>query len=273
MSVNWVCAQCNAFNHSRRSECWQCHAARVASRARPDSRREAVYAKLRAWQLLDTNLNSGTSGRVDETEINRVSWQARLRLFGGTLLAFLVVGLLLTMSFDSQSVSTWLILTFAVLVHEMGHFLGMRYFGYKNIRMFFIPLFGAAVSGHNVNVSVVQESIVLLLGPVPGLLIGCVCGILYLLTQAELWREGAFVFVLLNGVNLLPLYPLDGGQFVFGIFSGRSARSDTLLQVALTVLFIGAGLLLSWASVIGLALSLVLRIRRLFKINKIVQVA
>jgi len=31
--------------------------------------------------------------------------------------------------------------------HELGHYVGMRIFGYRNVRMFFIPLFGAAVSG------------------------------------------------------------------------------------------------------------------------------
>jgi hypothetical protein len=34
-----------------------------------------------------------------------------------------------------------------VLIHELGHFLAMKYFGYKDLGMFFIPLLGAYVSG------------------------------------------------------------------------------------------------------------------------------
>ena len=34
-----------------------------------------------------------------------------------------------------------------LLCHEAGHFLAMRRFGYKNVRLFFIPFFGAATAG------------------------------------------------------------------------------------------------------------------------------
>ena len=71
-------------------------------------------------------------------------------------------------------------------------------------------------------------------------------------------------------VNLLPMYPLDGGQFMFTVLSGRSARVDTLLQVSLTLLLVGAGVFLGWGSFIWLGLSLIFRVWRLLKINKIV---
>src|SRR5258706_5980780 len=40
-----------------------------------------------------------------------------------------------------------LVLVGVLLFHELGHYLGMRAFGYGDVRMFFIPFFGAAVSG------------------------------------------------------------------------------------------------------------------------------
>ncbi len=33
-----------------------------------------------------------------------------------------------------------------LLIHELGHAIGMRAFGYRDVSMFFIPLFGAAAS-------------------------------------------------------------------------------------------------------------------------------
>lgn len=41
-----------------------------------------------------------------------------------------------------------LLVTLVVLIHEMGHFLAMRFYGYNDLGVFFIPLLGAYVSGH-----------------------------------------------------------------------------------------------------------------------------
>ena len=43
-------------------------------------------------------------------------------------------------------------LVIVLLIHEAGHFAGMKLFGYRDVRMFFLPFFGAAVSGRSVNV-------------------------------------------------------------------------------------------------------------------------
>ena len=41
-----------------------------------------------------------------------------------------------------------LLVTVVVLIHEMGHFLAMKFYGYNDLGVFFIPLLGAYVSGH-----------------------------------------------------------------------------------------------------------------------------
>ena len=38
------------------------------------------------------------------------------------------------------------IIIVVILIHETGHLIAMKYFGYKDVKMFFIPFFGAAVS-------------------------------------------------------------------------------------------------------------------------------
>ena len=67
-----------------------------------------------------------------------------------------------------------------LLFHELGHFVAMRIFKYRNLKMFFIPLLGAAVTGQNYNVAGWKKAIVSLAGPVPGIVVGallrCVLG-------------------------------------------------------------------------------------------------
>src|SRR5262245_1742921 len=88
-------------------------------------------------------------------------------LLVGTLALFLVVQ-------NSGSGRALFILVSVLLFHEAGHYAGMRLFGYRDVRMFFIPFFGAAVSGKRGDVAAWKEGIVLLLGPVPGIVVGFV---------------------------------------------------------------------------------------------------
>src|SRR6267154_5633785 len=71
-----------------------------------------------------------------------------------------------------------LLITAIVMFHELGHFFAMKYFRYSDLGIFFIPLLGAYVSGSKREVSQKQSAIILLAGPLPGIILGI---ILYLL--------------------------------------------------------------------------------------------
>ena len=101
-----------------------------------------------------------------------------------------------------------------LLFHEAGHFAAMRWFGYRNIRMFFIPGLGAAVSGHAQFMPGYKRVIVALMGPVPGILAGALCWYIGLATDVAWWNLIAALLVLLNGFNLAPILPFDGGRVV-----------------------------------------------------------
>lgn len=99
-----------------------------------------------------------------------------------------------------------------LLLHELGHFLAMKHFGYRDVSMFFIPFFGAAVSGKKADVKPWQEVLMILAGPLPGILIGV--PLLLVSTKEQFWlQEAAVLLILINGINLLPIKPLDGGRF------------------------------------------------------------
>jgi len=138
-------------------------------------------------------------------------------------------------------------LIIVLVVHELGHFLMMKKFKYKNVRMLFIPLMGAFVQGKKRNYSEKQNFWVLIAGPFPGIFIGL--GLLWYAgidPKYGLWiSELAALFLLLNIINLLPLDPLDGGQ-MFKLFASK--RKEIFLMIfALTssLILIGVGAYIS----------------------------
>ncbi|MFN8290564.1 MAG: site-2 protease family protein [Chitinophagaceae bacterium] len=122
------------------------------------------------------------------------------------------------------SYKTLLLITAIVFIHEMGHFLAMKLFRYADLGIFFIPLLGAYVSGTKREVSQKESAIILLAGPMPGIIIGI---FFYFLWKSDPYFGGigglsyqtiSSWFIFLNLFNLLPVYPLDGGQLLNRVF-------------------------------------------------------
>lgn len=117
-----------------------------------------------------------------------------------------------------------LLITAIVVIHELGHFLAMKYYRYSELGIFFIPLLGAYVSGTKREVSQIQSSVILLAGPLPGIILGIIFyfidknhSIGYYPFDISL-SQIALLFIILNLINLLPVYPLDGGQLLNRVF-------------------------------------------------------
>jgi hypothetical protein len=130
-----------------------------------------------------------------------------------------------------------------LLLHETGHFLGMKFFGYRNVTMFFIPFFGAAVTGKKHAVAAWKEIIVLLLGPVPGLLLGAA---LYFALRPVDTKSVPFqaisMLLILNAFN-----PLDGGRIMNLLIFRRHPILEVLFKLfAVGGLVLSAVLFLSW---------------------------
>ncbi|MBC7947094.1 MAG: hypothetical protein H7Y42_04385 [Chitinophagaceae bacterium] len=137
-----------------------------------------------------------------------------------SLLLYFVIGYY----FFNQNWTLVIVLTAVVVFHELGHFMAMKYFNYTELGIFFIPLLGAYASGKKQEISQLQSSIILLAGPVPGIIMGVV---LNLTAQqfgddAHLVESISWVLVYLNLLNLLPIYPLDGGQLLNRLFLDNS---------------------------------------------------
>ncbi|AXQ28881.1 hypothetical protein D0B54_09375 [Solimonas sp. K1W22B-7] len=119
-----------------------------------------------------------------------------------------------------------------LLLHEGGHALAMRAFGYRDMSMFFIPFLGAMVSGRPRELPAWKQAVVLLAGPVPGLLLGL--GLFWWMLASPQppggfdWKMVASMAVFINLFNLLPLTPLDGGQLIELSLFSRWPRSRLL---------------------------------------------
>lgn len=125
-----------------------------------------------------------------------------------------------------------------VAFHEAGHATAMRLFGYRDVHVFFVPLLGAMTVGRQVTASVRDRLAVLLAGPVPGLWLAVMSLVIdQYYGPVKLLREAAITALILNGLNLLPLTPLDGGRMLEAL-----SRPESLWRVVVQGLS-AAGLL------------------------------
>ena len=124
-----------------------------------------------------------------------------------------------------------------LLIHEFGHFFAMKLYNYQNVKLFIVPLLGAFVSGKKQTVSQKQMTIIILAGPVPGIIIGTVLYILNKSNPSETLKMLANVFIFINVFNLLPIYPLDGGRLLENLFI-KNNHGIRLVFTILSILFL-----------------------------------
>ncbi|HEU4575841.1 MAG TPA: site-2 protease family protein [Chitinophagaceae bacterium] len=135
-----------------------------------------------------------------------------------SLALYLVIGYL----FFNRDWLLVLVLTGVVVFHEMGHFLAMKLYRYKELGIFFIPLLGAYASGSKHEVSQKQSAVIILAGPVPGIVLGVLFYFISLHSGSYMLERVAWILIFLNLLNLLPVYPLDGGQLLNRLFLNES---------------------------------------------------
>ena len=156
-----------------------------------------------------------------------------------------------------------------LFIHEMGHFIAMKVFGYNGVNMFFIPLIGAMVTGEKERVSQSQRAIIVLAGPIPGVLIGC--GIIaYAQTIGHTGAAIAgFMFLLINVLNLLPLDPLDGGKLIETLFFSSNEKIKQVFLIASILIMVVAGVFFQMYLLAFLGLYMSLRIKMIKSLSEL----
>ncbi|HOZ85343.1 MAG TPA: hypothetical protein PK191_07625 [Niabella sp.] len=125
-----------------------------------------------------------------------------------------------------------------MLLHEAGHLVAMKLFRYTDVTIFFLPFVGAFAKGSKRELSQKQSAIIYLAGPLPGAILGIVLHLSHsemtlgdipvqLVAQLLIWG---------NLMNLLPIYPLDGGQLLNRVFLGEEGKWSTAFIILSAVL-------------------------------------
>lgn len=189
--------------------------------------------------------------RLERLPLKQPSWRNFFLVLAISFLLFLTVGI-----HDAPTKILW-ILAGVILFHELGHYLAMKCFGYRNLRMFFIPAIGAAVTGKHYNVSGWKKAVVALMGPIPGIVIGAGLGLAGIWWRRPLLTEIALLMVILNGFNLLPFLPLDGGWVVHAVLFCRHPLLDLIARALAIPILFGLALLGDrWIALLGIPLLL-----------------
>ena len=201
-------------------------------------------------------INDSPAVPMEESVLAELEKIRRPRGNWGQAIAILVISLaaFVGLGMKDHPVAFTATLIGVLFFHELGHYVGMRIFGYRNVRMFFIPLFGAAVSGQKTTAKSYQEAIVTLLGPLPGLCLAPVLLISSILPglkpeQRSLLAHASLFLSFFNGFNLLPFVPFDGGRLLSRLLFSRNRYLEAVFQflagMALIVLGItGSGMIL-----------------------------
>ncbi|MDF1506868.1 M50 family metallopeptidase [Robertmurraya sp. DFI.2.37] len=135
------------------------------------------------------------------------------------------------------------LLLFIIFIHEFGHAAAASFFSWRVKKISILPFGGVAEMDEHGNRPLKEEAIVTLAGPIQHLWLIAVA---LLLNNAGVMSEFIFThFIQFNLMifmfNLLPIWPLDGGKFIFLWLSLRESFPKAFkqtLMISIIVVFV-----------------------------------
>lgn len=189
--------------------------------------------------------------------IRRLKYNAELRAGvkqasnGAAVKNAFVTGVLTFASFYALfGLSAAAMLIVLILIHEVGHVVAMKWAGIAVKGIYFVPFFGGVAVGEDTYRSEAERGLVAIMGPAFSLLTTALFLGLALQGTDPIMRELALMSAALNGFNLLPLMPLDGGHVTHALLSRFPPYATKVFNVAgliaggLLALAIGSTILL-----------------------------
>ncbi len=128
------------------------------------------------------------------------------------------------------------ILFLIVFIHELGHAAAARFFSWKIKWILILPFGGTCEVDEHGNRPIIEELIIVAAGPLQHIWLAA--GAFLLETAGLITMESALLFHKFNLMiflfNLLPVWPLDGGKFLYLLLSARTpflhAMKKTLIS-------------------------------------------
>ncbi len=127
-----------------------------------------------------------------------------------------------------------------VFLHELGHVIAMRWAGIPVRGIYFIPFFGGVAVGDSFGKSEVARGFIALMGPAASMLTTGLFAWLSLQNSEPFLSDLAILSAAVNGLNLLPILPLDGGRVLQALTSRLSPRGARAIHAS--TLLAGVGL-------------------------------
>ena len=183
----------------------------------------AIERKLELPEMDDTLLKPAE-------EVEKKSWTTTVYSLLASFTAYYI--------FFDQKISLVIVLLVVLFIHELGHFIAMKVFRYADVKMFFVPMIGALVTGTKHTVSQRQRAIITIAGPMPGIIIGAVLYWIGFRNDDRFYIQSANIFILLNAFNLLPLTPLDGGRLIETLFFSAQEKLRLIFLVVSGILLV-----------------------------------
>lgn len=259
-----ACPQCQALAHGRRLE-------ELAASARRHEESQELAAARTNWEAMlellpphssqaawvRTKLADLPPDGVNARKADPPAWTRKLGplapiavllLKGKFFLSLLKLPFLLT--FASFAGLYWGLygakfgigLAVLILVHELGHFIELRRRGLAADLPMFVPGLGAYVRWTAAGVTPSTRALVSLAGPLAGAAGAALCGMLWFQTGERLWLGLAGFSALINLMNLIPVWRLDGGQAI--VVAGRAGCIAIAVAALLFAAFFSQPLLL-----------------------------
>ncbi|MEA5598487.1 metalloprotease [Rivularia sp. UHCC 0363] len=162
--------------------------------------------------------------RMEQLQRGFINSKLRPWLLLGSFALFVVTS---SRYFGTQ---TLIIFISALIFHEAGHLLVMKLNGYRDASLVFIPFLGAVATARKDDATITQKFCVSLAGPLPGLILGLGLAIMFPDASYSWVKQTSWILIGLNLFNLLPIYPLDGGQIADILLFSRFPYSDVLFK-------------------------------------------
>jgi len=260
--INSFCARCSQELPAGALECGQCHALvhsdtvdKIAARARayesngglPMAREEWLGAlrylppesEHARWIVAHVReLGASIDSAHGHTGASAGTWAKRLAPLGPlALLAAKFKGFFLLLVKFKSLFSLLAFIGFywtafgwkfgvgfaaLIFIHEMGHYADIKRRGLPAEMPVFLPGLGAYVKWQALGVSLETRSAISLAGPMAGLLAAGACMLWWRATGSGVAMALGHASALLNALNLIPVWILDGGQAVLAL--NRSER-------------------------------------------------
>lgn len=158
-----------------------------------------------------------------------------------------------------------------LVLHELGHFLAMKFFKYDNVQIKVVPLLGFAIQGEKAKYSQKERVLIALAGPIPSLFIASLVIILVDVPPAFM-EEFSLIMVamiVINILNLLPLDMFDGGKLLEYMFFSTNDQARLVFAFTSSIVIILIGIYFKSYIVAGFGFLIGIKVKSFHKLRDI----